>query len=53
MYAGVELVLRHIRNGMELDHIDLNRNYDFNFQQFNFIPSVQILVVSTCYTIRS
>ena len=47
LYVGAELVLRHIRNGVELDPIDLNRNYDFNFQQINFIPSVQILAVST------
>ena len=30
-YIGAELVLRHIRNGVELNPIDLNRNYDFNF----------------------
>ena len=46
-YVGAELVLRHIRNGTELDPIDLNRNYDFNFQQVNYIPSVQILPVSS------
>ena len=43
---GVEMVLRHIRDGVELDPIDVNRNYDFNFQQTNFIPRVQILPVS-------
>ena len=45
-YIGAELVLRHIRNGVELNPIDLNRNYDFNFQQLNSIPNVQILPVS-------
>ena len=49
MYVGAELVLRHIRNGEELVPIDLNRNYDFNFQQLNFIPSVQILPVSNVH----
>ena len=43
---GAEMVSRHIRNGVELDPIDINRNYDFNFQQLNIIPSVQILPVS-------
>ena len=44
---GAELALRHIRDGVELEPIDVNRNYDFNFQQFNFIPRVQILPVSS------
>ena len=44
---GAELTLRHIRDGVELEPIDVNRNYDFNFQQFNFIPRVQILPVSS------
>ena len=43
---GVELALRHIRDGVELRPIDVNRNYDFDFQQTNSIPSVQILPVS-------
>ena len=40
------MVLRHIRDGVELNPIDINRNYDFNYQQINFIPRVQILPVS-------
>ena len=40
------MALRHIRNGVELDPIDLNRNYDFNFQQLNFIRSVKVFPVS-------
>ena len=52
-YIGAELVLRHIRNGVELDPIDLNRNYDFDYQQINYIPEVQIFPVSSylncCY----
>ena len=57
MYVGVELVLRHIRNGVELDPIDLNRNYDFNFQQLNVIPRVQVFPVSMylnycCYSYK-
>ena len=43
---GVELTLRHIRDGVELEPIDINRNYDFNFQQTNYIPRVKILPVS-------
>ena len=50
MYIGAELVLRHIRNGVELNPIDLNWNYDFNFQQLNFIPNVKILPVSNLHT---
>ena len=45
----MELALRHIRNGVELEPIDVNRNYDFDFQQTNFIPSVQILPVSNLH----
>ena len=45
----MELALRHIRNGVELEPIDVNRNYDFDYQQTNFIPSVQILPVSNLY----
>ena len=43
---GAELALRHIRDGVELEPIDVNHHYDFNFQQFNFIPRVKILPVS-------
>ena len=43
---GVEIALRHIRDGVELNPIDVNRNYDFNYQRTNFIPNVQILPVS-------
>jgi len=39
--TGVELVLRHIRDGVELNPIDANCNYDFDFQQINFIPEVK------------
>ena len=52
IFIGAELVLRHIRNGEELDPIDINRNYDFDFQQLNFIPSVQILPVSYYIIVR-
>ena len=43
---GEGLIARHIRNGVELDPIDVNHNYDFNYQQTNFIPRVKILPVS-------
>ena len=46
VYLGAGLRLRHIRNGVELDPIDINLNYDFNFQQINYIPNVQVLPVS-------
>ena len=49
LLIGVEMVLRHIRNGVELDPIDVNRNYDFNFQQTNFISRLQILPESYVY----
>ena len=52
IFTGAELVLRHIRNGVELDPIDINRNYDFDFQQLNFIPNVQILPVSSQIIVR-
>jgi len=44
--TGVELTLRHIRNGKELQPIDINLNYDFNFQQTNYVPKVKVLPVS-------
>ena len=44
---GEGLVVRHIRDGVELNPIDVNRNYDFNYQQTNFIPRVKILPVSS------
>ena len=43
---GAEVVLRHIRNGVELDLIDVNHNYDFNYQQINYIKNVKVLPVS-------
>ena len=47
--TGVALTLRHIRNGTELKPIDMNRNYDFEFQQTNYIPRLKLLPV--CYII--
>ena len=46
--TGVALTLKHIRNGTELKPIDINRNYDFNFQQTNYIPKVKVLPVCCC-----
>ena len=48
LLIGVGLLVRHIRGGVELNPIDVNLNYDFDFQQTNFIPSVKILPVSNC-----
>ena len=39
--------MKHIRNGVELDPIDVNNKYDFDFQQINYIPRKQILPVSS------
>eukprot|EP01084_Bolivina_argentea_P213885 363148_1 len=51
---GVGLKLRHIRNGVELEWIDFNPNYDFNFQQMlplkhelNILPNDEFIV--ECY----
>jgi len=41
----VQLILKHIRDGRELKPIDVNLNYDFDFQQTNYIPKAQILPV--------
>ena len=35
--AGTAMALRHIRNGVELEPIDVNEHYDFNFQQITFV----------------
>ena len=44
--TGSQVILRHIRNGVELNPIDLNLHFDFNYQQINYIPRVQVLPVS-------
>ena len=31
--VGVAMAMRHIRNGQELEPIEVNDNYDFNYQQ--------------------
>ena len=46
IFIGAQAILRHVRNGTELDPIDINLNYDFNYQQINFIKRVKILPVS-------
>ena len=51
--TGTELALRHIRDGVELNPIDVNRNYDSNYQRTNFITNVQILPVSSYICISS
>ena len=35
--VGTAMTLRHIRNGVELEPIDVNEHYDFNFQQITFV----------------
>ena len=33
---GVSMSLRHVRDGVELEPIDVNEHYDFNYQQVIF-----------------
>ena len=53
MYVGHGLVVQHLRENKqcgvleELEPIDENRRYDFNYQQFNYLnKEVQVLPVS-------
>lgn len=34
---GTAMALRHIRDGVELEPIDVNEHYDFDFQQITFV----------------
>ena len=46
IFIGVQLVVRHIHDGVELNPIDINHNNKFDFQQINYVPLVNILPVS-------
>ena len=35
--AARQITARHFRNGKELDMIDADRNYDFNYQQYKMM----------------
>ena len=47
MCAGESVILRHVRNGIELVPIDQNLYYDFNYQVTNHITPRVVLPVST------
>ena len=48
MYVGEAVILRHVRNGMELPPIDQNLFYDFDYQLTNHITPRVVLPVSNC-----
>ena len=47
LYTGEGLILRHVRNGVELPPIDQNLFYDFNFQVTNHITPRVVMPVSS------
>ena len=47
MCTGESVILRHVRNGIELVPIDQNLYYDFNYQVTNHITPRVALPVST------
>lgn len=56
MHTGQRVVLEHYRPNLEtneiveLEPIDINPSYDFNFQQFNHLPREHIVLpVSQSY----
>ena len=49
-FAGTGLILRHLRGGQEISPpVDQDLKYDFNFQQFRYIPPRKLLPVSLSY----
>ena len=40
--AGKALSFRHVRDGVELEPLDVNENYDFNYQQTTSLSEVTI-----------
>ena len=38
--VGTAMALRHIRDGVELEPIDVNEHYDFDYQQITFVSSL-------------
>ena len=41
---GKAMSLKHIRDGVELETLDLNEHYDFNYQQMTIIPGARKLL---------
>ena len=46
--VGEAVILRHVRNGVELPPIDQNLFYDFDYQLTNHITPRVVLPVSIC-----
>ena len=46
-YVGEAIILRHVRNGVELRPIDQNLYYDFDYQLTNHITPRVVMPVST------
>ena len=44
---GEGVILRHVRNGVEMPPLDKNLFYDFNFQLINHVTPRTVLPVST------
>lgn len=42
--SGRKIVLKHIRNGVELAPIALENNYDFNYQQVRVVDPPRLLL---------
>ena len=54
-HVGEGVILRHVRNGVEMPPIDKNLFYDFNFQLTNHVTPRTVLPVSNVvcmYTCR-
>ena len=45
-YIGVGVILRHVRNGIELPPIEQNTHYDFDYQLTNHVTPRVVLPVS-------
>lgn len=49
LQTGVGLVLRHMRNGAELEPIMVDNAYDFNYQDSRkYLPPRTVLKAGTC-----
>ena len=42
--AGTAISLRHIRDGVELEPLDVNEHYDFNYQQMHMFDEPRTLL---------
>ena len=48
IYVGEAIILRQVRNGVEMPPIDQNLFYDFDYQLTNHITPRRVLPVSNC-----